>query len=277
MNSSKTVIFFGNEHLATGIKTNFFVRQALDDSGYVVHSAGKDLNNQTEKLRSLKPDIGVLVAYGTIVPKEIMDLFPHGIINIHPSLLPKGRGPAPIEETILDGSRLTGVSIMKLSEKMDEGPLLAQREVRLRGDETKQELADSLLELGGKLLISCLDDIFSGSANEIPQSDEGVTYTHKIKKSDGVIDWNKPAEHIERELRAFAGWPKSRTQLNGLDCIILDAEIISEKGLPGNYRFDNKSLAVYAGEGALVIRRIQPAGKKAMSIEEFLRGYSSRL
>lgn len=270
------VVFFGNEKLATGITTKHTVRKALADNGYPVLIIDKntDLNKQ---LGSIKPQVGVLVAYGKILSADVINLFSYGILNIHPSLLPKGRGPSPIEQTILNGDKESGVTIMKLSDEMDKGPILAQEKIALQGNETKQELADTMLEMGSKLLIKTLSDISSNALEHRPQSDSKATYTHKINKSDGDIDWAKPAEQIEREIRAYAGWPKSRARLKNLDCIITEAEVLDKNGSPGKLETTNDVLTVFTGKGSLRIKRIQPAGKKEMSAEEFLRGYGSRL
>ncbi len=270
---ARKIAFFGNEQLATGVPTKNSAKQALGNAGYMVHTINKDLENIPEELYSIKPDIGILVAYGLIIPQKMLDMFPRGIINIHPSLLPKGRGPAPIEEVILDGSKHAGVSIIKLTEGMDEGPVLAQQTIELTGNETKQELADMLLDLGSRLLIKCLSDVFSGSAKPVPQAKSGATYTRKIKKSDGMINWKKPAVGIEREIRAYAGWPKSRTKINGIDCIIIDADVTSIESGPGDIKTEKDSLLIGCGTGSLLIKRLQPAGKKPMLASEFIRGY----
>lgn len=307
MAKSKKLIFFGNEQLATGVSPDFSVLEALISKGYEVvkifsrpDSAGKkpkdtgieniaakhgiplitslDINSVAKELENLQPDAGVLVAYGLVVPKEVMDIFPGGILNIHPSLLPKGRGPAPIEETILDGSTQTGVSIMLLSEEMDKGPVLAQKQIGLTGTETKQYLADTLLQAGSELLIDCLDSMFTDhKIKPKPQTDNEATYTRKIKKEDGAINWNQAAETIEKEIRAYAGWPKSRTRLGTIDSIIVQAEVSDVSGKAGDYKIEDKSLFIFADKGSLAIKRIQPAGKREMSIDEFLRGYGQRL
>lgn len=306
--ASKKVVFFGNERLATGVSARPLTIQALVDNGYDViriiakrENNGKNLNKKleveeiaashnipisfdsslgqaSEELRQLKPDIGIVVAYGLIIPEKLIDLFPNGILNIHPSLLPRGRGPAPIEDTILSGVRETGVSIMRLSEEMDKGPVLAQASVSLKGNETKQDLADHLLEKGSQLLINCLDDLFAGQdRSSLPQDESKATYTHKINKSDGIIDWSKPAEVSERQIRAYANWPKSRTVLNGMELIITQAAVVEESGPAGTYKSDQNNLIIFTSDKALSIKRLQPAGKKEMSVDEFIRGYGARL
>lgn len=289
------IIFFGNEKLATGVTSEGKTLDTLLKNNYEVAkiytkyqsdfsqnavpiSSSVDLEEISKELKQLKPVVGVLVAYGLIIPKSIIDIFPHGIINIHPSLLPIGRGPAPIEETILNGSKQTGVTIMRLSDEMDKGPVIAQESISLSRKETKQELADTLLDLGNKLLINCLDDIFSSNTIKlVPQTEDGATYTHKIKKSDGIIDWNKPAKRLEHEIRAYAGWPKSTAELNGISYIITEVDVVSGEGSPGSYKIIGNSLVVFTSKEALSVKRIKPAGKKEMSVEEFLRGYESKL
>lgn len=270
---AKTVVFFGNEKLATGVTTTSPVKQSLVANGYDLHLVDKNLQATATAIRSIKPDIGVLVAYGMILPKSLIDIFPHGIINIHPSLLPEGRGSTPIETAILKGNKKTGVSIMKIVEGMDEGPVAAQKTIELTGKETKQELADTLADIGSTLLIKSLSDIFAGKVVYAPQDNSKATYTRKIMKSDGIIDWNKQAVQIDREIRAYAGWPKSRAIINNIDCIIIKAEAVKDRGVPGETIINRGSLSVGCGTGSLDIKIIQPAGKKPMSANEFIIGY----
>lgn len=304
--TSKTIVFFGNERLATGVKTNNPTVRKLLSNGYEVAqifikregtpaknsqleieelaeseqiplSLSRDLDAIEQELKSLKPDIGVLVAYGVIIPQSIINLFPHGIINIHPSLLPDWRGPTPIEQTILNDIEETGVSIMQLVAEMDAGPLLSQEVVQLSGKETKQQLADLLLDKGSDLLIELLPKIFANSVNSTPQSGTS-RYCHKIQKSHGIIDWQKSAIQLEREIRAYAGWPKSQTNLGNKQLIITDVTSQEIEGPVGKVEInDNNELIVYCSTGSLNIKRLQPVGKKEMSVDEFLRGYKNKL
>ncbi len=162
------------------------------------------------QLEVLHASVGILVAYGKIVPQEIIDIFPHGIINIHPSLLPLHRGPTPVESAILEGASETGVSLMRLVRAMDAGPIFAQTKITLSGKETKQILASRLLDAGKELLIRHLPAILSGDLDPKDQDDSAATYDKLIQKGDGLIDWLKPAEQLEHEVRAFTGWPQSR-------------------------------------------------------------------
>ena len=306
-NSGKRLIFFGNERLATGVSTTAPTLLALVENGYDVpvvvtnFTAGKSRNARQleiqsvaedcgievlfpdkpkdiiEKLRSIYADVAVLVAYGKIVPQSIIDLFPRGIINIHPSLLPLHRGPTPIESVILSGESKTGVSIMQLAKEMDAGPVYAQSELELSGNESKQELADTLLEIGKSMIIDLLPGIIDGSVVALPQNNQHATYDGLISKQDGKIDWNKPAEQIEQEIRAYQSWPGSRTEIAGKDVIVTKASFETDdnsKLKPGEIKLDKASgmILVDTGDGAIRIERLKPAGKREMSAAEFLAG-----
>src|SRR5690606_8654886 len=143
---------------------------------------------------------GILAAFGRIIPLSVINAFPGGILNIHPSLLPKYRGSTPIEAAILNGDRLTGVSLMRLAQKMDAGPIFGQAELPLLGNESKQEIFEQLVERATSLLTTLLPGILSGSVAAAPQDESYATYVHTLTKEDGRIDWHKPAEIIEREI-----------------------------------------------------------------------------
>lgn len=311
--TSKTIVFFGNERLATGVgtPTPTPVLKGLVDNGYkvkrVIVAQNYDVQSRKrrgleiaavardygipilqleqslrgssdtiisrEDLRNLKADIGVLVAYGNIVPQEIIDMFPKGIVNIHPSLLPKHRGSTPIESVILNGEHITGVSLMALSAKMDAGPVYAQEKVVLIGNETKQDLVRKFTKIGRDLLLANLPAILDGSLKPQPQDDSQATYDQRITKEDGVIDWQKPALRLEREVRAYAGWPRSRTRIGDKEVVVTKAHVIKGDGEPGTIWRQGKSFGIYTAEGILLIDALIPAGKKEMSAEAFLAGY----
>lgn len=309
--TSKTIIFFGNERLATGVTTTAPTLRALIAADYQVAAvvanyergqsrAARDLeiadvakehnipvllpNNPAdilEQLNSYQADAAVLVAYGKILPQSIIDIFPAGIINIHPSLLPLHRGPTPIERVVLDGSTETGVSLIRLVHDMDAGPIFAQQTVSLTGDETKQALADSLLSLGSEMLIEHLPAILSGTLDPTPQTG-APTYDSLIANNAGVIDWTKSATQIEREIRAYALWPKCRTVLAGKDVVITAAHTTPTAGpedKPGDITVvpEAKELGVTTGNGTLWIDRLIPAGKKEMTADDFINGHKQQL
>src|SRR5262249_13615486 len=147
------------------------------------------------------------------------------IINIHPSLLPEYRGPTPLETAILEGADQTGVSLMKLIKEMDAGPVYAQEKVKLNGQETKQQLADKLLKTGGQLLLEHLPGILDGSLEPLVQDQTNASYTKLLKKEDGIMNLGQPAEILERQVRAYAGWPRSRTKVFGQSVIVAKARL----------------------------------------------------
>lgn len=273
---SKKIVFFGNEKLATGIPApQPVIRNAVVAAGFELEQV---VTGKLSELRPHEARLAVLAAYGRIMPQSVLDQFPLGIINVHPSLLPLHRGPTPIEQAILEGVTKTGVSIMRLSAGMDEGPIYKQKSIHLTGNESKAELTRHLQQLGGKLLLEVLPFIADGSlkARAQPHPDR-ATYSHLLMKEDGVIDWNKPAKQIEREIRAFLGWPGSRATLFGKDVIVTQAHVSKESGTAGQTEVKEKEMLVYTSSGSLVIERLKPAGKNEMTAAEFIRGYAKQI
>lgn len=301
---NKRIVFFGNERLVSGLEsTDAPILSGLIEKGYTVvaiishHSDSKSRNQRplevaeiakkyaiplflpakpsdiTQEIIDLKPDIAVLVAYGRIISQSVIDLFPRGIINIHPSLLPKYRGPTPIESAILNGDSQTGVSIMQLSAGMDDGPVYAQKTLELSND-TKMALYQKIAAVSTELFFTVFPDILDGLATPSVQDDSKATYSRLIDKKDGVIDWNEPAETIERKIRAYAYWPQSKTQLAGLEVVIADATITSDIHLkPGEIMATKNQLYIGTVTTAVAIKSIKPAGKKEMPVQAFLSGY----
>lgn len=227
--------------------------------------------------------LGVLIDFGIIVSNKIIDYFEYKIINSHFSLLPELRGADPISFAILEGKEKTGVSLMQLVEAMDEGPIVSIAEHELDGTESTPELTQSLITLSNTLLQNSIPAYLAGDIESVDQNfienkfNRKPSYTRKLTKADGLIDWNKPAHQLEREIRAFAGWPKSYTTLNEIDCVITNVSILDASGTPGSLFIQNKKLCVYCMDGALQINTIKPAGKKEMDSEGFLAGYKERL
>lgn len=306
-NTSKTIVFFGNERLGTGVTTTNPVLKRLINDGYNVAAIvvnneksqsrktrklevaeiaqehhipllqPKKLSDIKELLQSFKAEAAVLVAYGKIVPQSVIDIFPRGIINIHPSLLPLHRGPTPLESVILSGETETGVSLMRLAKAMDAGPVFAQQKVRLTGSEEKQQLADTLLTLGSDMLALHLPAIIGGQVEPVSQQEDKATYDALIGKEDGIINWDKPAQQIEREIRAYALWPKSKTTFGSIEVTILKAQVMNGKQTPKTRAIINKFPVVYCGDGqGLLLEILQPAGKKVMTGESFLAGYKKQ-
>lgn len=297
MTSGRKLIFFGNERLVSGLTaTDAPILTSLITAGYevcavVVNDAGttsrtkkvlevahiaKDHNIPVfspakpldiyGELAAFHADAAILVAYGRIVPQKLINLFPFGIINIHPSLLPKYRGPSPIESAILNGDDTTGVSIMSLSAAMDAGPVYHQVEVHLSGDETAPHLAATLTTLAASELIATLPAIFDGSLTPQPQIDSDATYCQLISKTDA---WLKPQEQTaaeaERKVRAYAAFPKARITVLDHDVIVHASHIEESSHSP---------LVVPFTSGYLAIDELTAPSGKRMTADAFLKGYT---
>lgn len=273
---SRTIVFFGNEKLATGISlAKPVIREAVEAAGFNIE---KVITGKLSDLGEHQATLAVLAAYGRIIPQSILDQFPSGIINVHPSLLPAYRGPTPIEQAIIDGATKTGVSIMRLSAGMDEGPVYKQKTIHLSGQESKAGLAENLQKLGAELLVEVLSGIADGNLQPHKQPhSERATYSRLLTKEDGIIDWNKPALVLAREIRAYLGWPSSRTVIANKEVIITKARATDDGGMVGTFEIHGKQLIGFAAEGALLIEKLKPADKSEMTVEAFLAGYKNRL
>ncbi|HKR82186.1 MAG TPA: methionyl-tRNA formyltransferase [Candidatus Saccharimonadales bacterium] len=223
--------------------------------------------------------LGILIDFGIIVSQKVIDYFSKGIINSHFSLLPEWRGADPITFSILSGQKQTGVSLMLLTAGMDEGPLLAQAPYDISPNTTTPALTDALIELSDNALQTVLPLWANGKAQALPQdlvtmaASKTPTYSRKLEKQDSILDWNKPAEVLEREIRAFTDWPKSRATFGDLEVIITKAHVAQNAGTAGKVAIIGKKPAVYCSTGALVFDLIKPASKKEMTGEAFLAGY----
>lgn len=229
-----------------------------------------------EKIKHLKPDLIVVAAYAQILPPALLSLPICGCINIHGSLLPRWRGAAGVQAAILAGDRESGVTIMKMDEHLDTGPLLAQKRVKIAPEETAASLYEKLAQSGGEIIVPVLKKYLAGKIKPRPQDEKGATYAGRIKKEDGRINWTKPAGEIERFVRAMSPWPGAYAKMkDGRILKILEAEnkiLGTEKFKTGEIFLAGKKLAVQGGQGALIIKKLQLAGKKSMNSEEFLRG-----
>jgi methionyl-tRNA formyltransferase len=218
--------------------------------------------------------VAVLIDFGIIVSQAVIDYFELGIVNSHFSLLPELRGADPITFAILSGQKQTGVSLMLLVEAMDEGPLLAQAVYDIRPDETTPSLTEALIEVSAVTLKEILPGYVAGSIAPQPQAEEGATYSRKLSKADGELDWSKPAVQLEREIRAFLGWPKSRTKLGETEVVVTFAQVVKSGIKPGEITTNNKMLVIGTGDGGLQVMKLKPAGKPEMTAADFLNGYS---
>ncbi len=228
-------------------------------------------------LRDLKPELGVVVAYGKIIPKEIIEIPKLGIINLHFSLLPKLRGAAPLNWAIIRGEERTGVTVFFINEKMDEGDIILQREVEIGKRERVDQLTEKLTSLGTSLFLSAIDLIEKGDFERIPQDHSIATYAPKIKKEDGLIDWSKTSEEIDRLARGLYGWPGTFTYWNGKILKIIETLPLEERvGIkkPGEIVGIRKEGIVVAcgNNSSILIQSLQPEGKKVMSAHSFSLG-----
>lgn len=228
-------------------------------------------------LRALQPDILAVVAYGKILPPEMLELPRFGAVNVHGSLLPKYRGAAPIQWAVLNGDETTGVSTMFLSEGMDEGDVIFSRETSIGEQETAGELFDRLAVMGGDLLVETLRAIEAGTAPRTPQDHSQATYTKQLTKDICPIDWTKSPRQIVKHVCGLSPWPVATTNLQGVDFKIHKAEIGAgtTKAAPGSVvaaRKDGISVACGSG-GIVVIKELQVAGKKRMAAADYLLGH----
>lgn len=250
------------------------VEEVAKFKGHKVYfaSSEEEIRNQFETL-DLNSTVGVVIDFGVVIPIEVIDYFRYGIINSHFSLLPRWRGADPITFAILNGDQQTGVSLMQIVERLDEGPLLAQKNLIIDTKDTQITLTEKLIELSNKTLLEYLPKYIAGKISPTPQSLKSISYSKKLAKEDGLISWNNTSVDIERQIRAYAGWPKSRASINNVDCIILEADIDKSDLSPGELSSRNNTLLIGCLDGSLSIKKIQPSGKKPMSAGEFIRGY----
>lgn len=227
---------------------------------------------------ALRPDVIVVASFGQLLPRPLLERPPHGCLNLHPSLLPRYRGPAPVVETILCGETETGTTLMLVSPKMDAGPILAQERVPVRQDETAGELEARLALLSATLLMRELPSWFLGRISPQPQDDSRSSYTHRVTKDAGLIDWRQSAESLARQVRAYNPWPVAFTFWADRQLRLLRARHTSGAGEPGQVLgMRDESLAVGAGEGILLIRDLQLAGGRRMSAPDLAHGYPGLL
>ena len=227
------------------------------------------------QLAALRPDVGVVAAYGEILRKAVLAIPPLSYLNIHPSLLPRHRGPTPVPGAILAGDAETGVTIIQLDAKMDAGPILAQRRVPLPPDARAKAFTEQLFELGAQLLVEILAPYAAGRVEPIAQDDSQATYTALLKKTDGAIDWGVPAERIERLTRAYDPWPGAWTSWRGQPLKIIAAHVhaeLSSHAPPGALLDRKDGVWVATGAGVLELLLVQPAGKRALAAAEWRRG-----
>src|SRR6266480_5344179 len=229
-----------------------------------------------EDIGVLKPDVIVVMAYGQILPHDILEIPKIACLNLHASLLPRWRGAAPIQAAIAAGDPETGITVMHMDEGLDTGDILLQRRIDIRSNDTGGSLHERLAQIAPDALLHSLRFFVEGSAPRIPQDNSLATYAPKLKREDGRIDWSEPAQTIERKIRAFNPWPGAFTEIDGQHLKIFSASILDLSGQPGEI-LESEKLIIAAGSRALSLNEVQLEGKKRMSAPEFLRGYASIL
>jgi methionyl-tRNA formyltransferase len=227
-----------------------------------------------EQIRALKPDVIVVMAYGQILPRDVLEIPEIACLNLHASLLPRWRGAAPVQAAIAADDQGTGITVMYMDEGLDTGDILLQRTIDIRSDDTGGSLHDRLAQIAPDALLESLRMLVKGSAPRIPQDNTVATYAPKLKREDGKIDWSEPAEVIERKIRAFNPWPGAFMKIDGRNLKIFSASIVDLRGEPGEILRSEKELVIAAGKGALSLGNVQLEGKRRMSASEFLRGHS---
>ncbi|MEE1078568.1 MAG: methionyl-tRNA formyltransferase [Agathobacter sp.] len=233
-------------------------------------------HENVEFLRKFDADIMIVVAFGQILSKEILDMPRFGCVNVHASLLPKYRGAAPIQWAVINGDEISGVTTMRMDIGVDTGDMIAKRELRLAEDETGGSLFDKLSKLGASLCVETMEMIENGTAQYTPQDHTAATHTSMIQKELGNIEWSRPAVEIERLIRGLNPWPSAFTRLDGKTFKIWKAKVVPSEGEYGVgciCKIGKNEMVVQTGKDCLSLEEVQLEGKKRMDVGSFLRGY----
>jgi len=251
------------------------VKVFAQERGLPVFSPEKVGSSESfQALEKLNADLFVVVAYGQYIPQSVLALPPFGSINLHPSLLPKYRGSSPIQWALADGETITGVTILYVSEKMDAGDIIAQREVPVASEDTALTMEPVLAQAGAELLMEAVDLIRCGTVDAMSQDDALATETRKLTKEDGRLDWTLPAQTLNNRIRGFISWPGCFCETGSGRIKVFRARVESGSGNPGEILdVSGEGPLIAAGERALRLLEVQPAGKRAMDGAAYLRGH----
>lgn len=254
------------------ILTKTPIHEVADKYGIPVFQPEK-IKNDYERILEVKPDIIITCAYGQIIPKVLLDLPRLGCINVHASLLPKLRGGAPLHHAIIDGLDKTGVTIMYMDEAMDTGDIISTISYDIKSSDTTEDIHDTLMELGAKLLIDTLPSIVTGTNRRIKQNETEATYGYNITREEEHIDFNKSGVLIDRLVRGLYSWPLANTIIGDTEYKIVAGYFVKGKGNPGMISdISKKVLGIGCLDGTYYVTKIKPAGKKIMDIKDFLNG-----
>ena len=246
---------------------NTIVEKKAFELGLEVRSP-TSLGGTQDEFARLEVDAGVVASYGNLIPQPILEIPSSGFLNIHPSLLPRWRGAAPVQRAIMEGDRSTGVCIMKVVEELDAGPVLMKREVPILDDDTSSELSRKLSELGAAMIVDALGKL--GDLAELPQVADGIRYARKIDKSETRVDWHRPAEEVDRKIRGLSAFPGAWCEIDRERVKVLGSKIVEGEGEPGQVLDDRFTIA--CGTGAVRVTEAQRAGKSRLASEAYLRG-----
>ncbi|MFO1083997.1 MAG: methionyl-tRNA formyltransferase [Reyranellaceae bacterium] len=232
---------------------------------------------EADAFEALDLDAAVVVSYGHILPRSFLDAPVLGCLNIHGSLLPRWRGAAPIHRAILAGDAETGVTIMRMDEGLDTGPMLLAERTPISAADTAETVHDRLAELGARLIVAALDGLLRKTIEAVPQPEQGVVYAHKLGRDEGALDWRRPAAELERKVRGFHPWPGTWFEVAGERIKVHAASLTLAGGAPGTVSIARDGFPVVAcGVGGLKLLTLQRAGKTAQPADSFLRGFSLR-
>ncbi len=252
------IIFIGTSQFSA------YPLESLIKNGYnLVKVIRKPITLNPEEISKLEPDLIIVASYGKIISSDILTIPRLGCLNLHPSLLPKYRGPSPIQTAILNNDKTTGITIILMDEKIDHGPIIAQRDMEITADDNYQTLEKKIAQRAANFLIEILPQYLQGKIKPQPQKENQASYTKTLTRQDGQIDWQKSAQEIARQVRAFYPWPGAWTEFNGLRVKILKAKAVETK----------QESALPTRKGFLFLEIVQPAGKKPMTGQEFFRGH----
>jgi len=230
-----------------------------------------------ETLRGWRADLGVVAAYGRIIPEQLLAIPRFGMINVHASLLPKYRGAAPVHRAVINGESQTGVTIMRVVKELDAGAMLAKVTRPIGPDETSDVVETALADMGAELLVTVVDQLVSGIAREEPQDDTQATYAPRLTKEEGLIDWTRSAPEIHNRIRGLYPWPQAYTFFKGTRLIVLRSAVATAGAsptIPGTIlRVTSEAIQVATGDGELAILDVQPEGRRAMRAHDFLLGH----
>ncbi|MEI6628279.1 MAG: methionyl-tRNA formyltransferase [Alphaproteobacteria bacterium] len=231
---------------------------------------------ELDQIKSLDADLAIVAAYGLLLPQAILDASKLGCINIHASLLPRWRGAAPIHRAVEAGDLETGITIMQMDAGLDTGAMLYTKKILIVNNETSKDLHDKMLNLGAEALLECLPDILNGKLLAVAQPEDGVTYAHKLKKTESTLDFNQEASIVVRKIRALLPWPGTVCELSGETIKIIEAELFNETlpYQPGTWvAKDNFQVLISCKVGAISLKMLQRPGSKPISNIDFLNGY----